>query len=175
VGEAVAALKATFKGEAAPPPVPPMPSVDLPVSAHVPESYIADIHDRLAVYQRVASIEDAAGVALMQEELRDRFGPLPLAVEHLLYVSLARSVARRAGVESIKTDDEMFHIRVRRGTTPAMRATVEGLGLDGILVGPNQVRIDRVSHSKDWMAVLVRVLRAMANAVETEAPASAAG
>jgi transcription-repair coupling factor (superfamily II helicase) len=162
VAEAVDALKRAFRPEeAGPPPLPQAPSIDLPLSAHIPESYIEDIHTRLAVYQRVADIETSEQVSGMQAELHDRFGALPPAVEYLLYVSLVKSVARRAKVESIKTDEQMFHLRVRGGTTPAMKARVEGLGLAGIIVGPNQVRIDRVSTAATWMPLLVRVLRAM--------------
>lgn len=141
--------------------MPPAPVIDLPLSAHIPETYIEDVHARLAVYQRVAEIESVEGVAAMQEELRDRFGGIPRSVENLLYVSLVRSLGRRAQVESIKTDEHMFHIRVRGGTTPGMRSAVEGLGLKQVVVGPNQVRIDRVGAGTNWMPLVVRVLRAM--------------
>ncbi|MFN0147631.1 MAG: transcription-repair coupling factor [Dehalococcoidia bacterium] len=166
VAEAVAALKAAFPGTVAggPTPLPPVPSIDLPLSAHIPGNYVEDTHDRLNVYQRIAGIDSAEGVAAMQEELRDRFGAVPPAVEHLLYVSLVKSVARRSKVESVKTDEQMFHIRVRGGVPERMKAAVEGLGLKGILVGPNQVRLDRVTYAKDWETALVKVLRAMAGA-----------
>jgi transcription-repair coupling factor (superfamily II helicase) len=97
----------------------------------------------------------------MQEELRDRFGSIPRSVENLLYVSLVRSLGRRAKVESIKTDEHMFHLRVRDGVRPAMRDAVEALRLREVLVGPNQVRIDRLGAGTEWMPLLVRVLRAM--------------
>jgi transcription-repair coupling factor (superfamily II helicase) len=163
VAEAVSALKAAVAPSmaAGPQPLPPSPSVDLPLSAHIPEQYVQDIHGRLAVYQRVADIDSAEGVAEMQAELNDRFGPVPRSVENLLYVSLIKSVARRAKVESIKTDEFMFHFYVRGGVTDAMRRGVEGLGLKGVLVGPNQVRIDRLSAGTNWMPLLVRVLTAM--------------
>ena len=163
VAEAVAALKQVFRpGEdGVYRPLPPAPSVDLPLSANIPDNYIDEIHDRLAVYQRVANISTPEGVAEMQAELRDRFGAVPLAVDNLLYVSLVKSVARRAGVESIKTDEHMFHIRVRRGVREEQRRKVEALNLAGVLVGPNQVRIDRISAANNWMPLLVRILRAM--------------
>ena len=163
VAEAVSALKMTVTPDipAGPEPLPPAPVIDLPLSAHIPETYIEDVHARLAVYQRVAEIESVEGVAAMQEELRDRFGGIPRSVENLLYVSLVRSLGRRAHVESIKTDEHMFHLRVRGGTTPGMRSAVEGLGLKQVVVGPNQVRIDRVGAGTNWMPLVVRVLRAM--------------
>ena len=164
VAEAVDALKQTLAPEVprGPAPLPPSPSVDLPLSAHIPESYVPEVHARLAVYQRVADIETAEGVAEMQDELRDRFGEVPRSVENLLYVALAKSTARRARVDAIKTDEQMFHLYVRGGTTEAMRSAVEALKLKGVLVGPNQVRIDRVGAGTNWMPLLVKVLRAMA-------------
>ena len=163
VAEAVAALKQVVAPGApqAPAPLPPVPSVDLPLSAHIPTQYVEDIHARLSVYQHVADIDSPEGVAEMQAELADRFGPVPRSVENLLYVSLVKSMARRARVESIKTDEHMFHLRLRGGTSPELRARIEALGQPGILVGPNQVRLDRLSAGTNWMPFLVRVLRAM--------------
>ena len=86
---------------------------------------------------------------------------MPPAIENLLYVSLVKSLARRANVESIKTDEQMFHLRVRGGVPPEVRARVEALGLRSVIVGPNQVRLDRVGVAGEWQTLLVRVLRAM--------------
>jgi len=165
VAEAVSAIKAAVPPNAqqGPPPLPPPPSIDLPLSAHIPENYIPETHARLATYQRVADIETAEGVSEMQAELADRFGPVPRSVENLLYVALVKSMARRVRVESIKTDEQMFHLRVRGGVTEAMRARIEALNHKGLLVGPNQVRIDRIGVGANWMPLVARVLRAMAD------------
>ncbi len=163
VAEAVQAIKQIVRpNDPVAPTLPPPPSIDLPLSAHIPENYVSEVHGRLALYQRIAEIETANGIAEMQAELADRYGPVPPSVDNLLYVALAKAVARRARVESIKTDEQMFHIRVRGGTTEPMRRAVERLGLKGVLVGPNQVRLDRVSSGDTWMTLLIRLLRAMA-------------
>jgi transcription-repair coupling factor (superfamily II helicase) len=172
VAEAVSALKRVVTPEApvGPELLAPSPLIDLPLSAHIPESYIEDIHARLSVYQRVAEIDSAQGVAEIQAELADRFGAVPRSVENLLYVALIRSMARRANVESLKTDEQMFHLRIRGGTPPAMKHAVEALNLKSVLVGPNQVRIDRLGAGTNWMPLLARILRAM---VESGAPGQA--
>ncbi|MBI2767554.1 MAG: transcription-repair coupling factor [Chloroflexi bacterium] len=162
LSEAVNALKqARPGGDKLPAPLAPPPSVDLPLSAHIPEQFVDDIHARLALYQRIAQIESVEGVAAMQAELKDRFGEVPPVVENLLYVSLVKSIARRARVESIKTDEHMFHLRVRGGTTNALRAAVDATGIPGILIGPHQVRLDRTQAAGNWQTLLVRVLGAM--------------
>ncbi len=163
VAEAVSAVKQVMRPQDVPqePPLPPSPTLDLPVSAHVPESYIPDMHQRLAVYQRVAQVEDAAGVAAMQEELRDRYGPVPPAIEHLLYVALVRSLARRARIDSISTTATTFHLRVRGGLLDSQREKVEALKVPGVRLGPEQVRIDRIEAGEAWMTLLVRIVRTM--------------
>jgi transcription-repair coupling factor (superfamily II helicase) len=164
VTEAVGALKAAITPEEAgtPPTLPPIPPIDLPLSAHIPAAYIPDANARLATYQRIADIESAEGVAEMQAELRDRFGGVPPVVENLLYISLAKNLARRARAESVKTDQYMFHIRLRGGTTEEQRRRMTALGVKGIVAGPNQVRIDRGEAGDNWMPLLIRVLRALA-------------
>lgn len=164
VAEAVSALKQAFRpsAEPPPPPLPPAPAIDLPLSAHIPANYISDLHTRLAVYERIASIEAAEGVGEMHGELHDRFGPVPLAVDNLLYIQLLKTVARRARIESINTAEQMFHMRVRGGLSDEQRRRVSALGLPGVIAGPNQVRVDRVTHATDWMALLVRIARTLA-------------
>ncbi|HET7737668.1 MAG TPA: transcription-repair coupling factor, partial [Tepidiformaceae bacterium] len=163
LAEAVTGIKrATLPPEqAGPAPLPPAPPVDLPLSAHIPVTYIEDMNARLAIYQRIGSVESTEEVAAMQAELHDRFGAPPPSVDQLLYIQLVRSLGRRARVQSIKTDEHMFHVRVHGGVSDSQRARVESLKLKGLLVGPNQVRIDRVTAGEGWMPLLVRILRAL--------------
>lgn len=175
VAEAVSAIKGAFKmdrdGEKTPEaPLPPAPSIDLPLSAHIPESYIDDPSQRLALYQRISHISSAEQVAEMKDELADRFGAVPPVLENLLFVALVKSMGRRARVMSVKTSEPFIHIHVRDGTTSGQHTAVERLGLPGILPGPNQVRIDRATAGENWTQVLIRVLRAMVVREETPVP-----
>jgi hypothetical protein len=56
-----------------------------------------------------------------------------------------------------------------------MRERVEKAGIAGILAGPNQVRIDRVAHARDWQPTLIRVLRAMREPEPGQTATAAAG
>jgi transcription-repair coupling factor (superfamily II helicase) len=172
VAEAVEAIKRVFRPDETPAPEPltPAPSIDLPINAHIPEHYLPDLNHRLALYQRIAELGSVADVATMREELADRYGTPPPAVENLLYVALVKSLARRARVASIKTSQPFIHIQVHDGTTEKQRAAVERLEVPGTIPGPNQVRLDRVSVGKDWMQPLIRVLRAMSLREAAPAP-----
>ena len=103
VGEAVETFKALARGET---PVvtdegPKEIRIDLPVDAHIPESYINSERLRLEVYRKLATSKDNADLAHVVEEMQDRYGPVPEPVERLLAVARLRHQARRAGVSDI--------------------------------------------------------------------------
>ena len=60
------------------------------VPAHFPVDYVEDPRQRLELYERLTRVADAAEVDELRYELIDRYGPLPLLVEHLLEVMTIR-------------------------------------------------------------------------------------
>jgi transcription-repair coupling factor (superfamily II helicase) len=96
LGEAVSELK----GEPVAERVDPVISAD--VEALLPEAFVPEVNQRLALYKRLAEIERADEVELMRAELADRFGPPPPAVETLLDVVALRVSAKAIGVERIE-------------------------------------------------------------------------
>jgi transcription-repair coupling factor (superfamily II helicase) len=95
VGEAVA----TFKGEVAD--EPPEVKIDLPVNAHLPHDYVPGERLRLAAYRQLSEASSDDDISGVRAELRDRYGPLPDAVENLLAVAALRVHARRYGLTEI--------------------------------------------------------------------------
>jgi transcription-repair coupling factor (superfamily II helicase) len=68
----------------------------------IPEDYVTDLPVRLALYRRLAEIEDERDIESFGAELVDRFGPLPEEVQHLLQIVAIKSLCRRANVEKIE-------------------------------------------------------------------------
>ncbi|HEX8970125.1 DEAD/DEAH box helicase, partial [Oryzihumus sp.] len=95
VGEAVA----DYRGEADTAPV--EIKIELPVDAHLPHDYVPGERLRLEAYKKLAVVEDEAGLAEIEAELRDRYGAPPEPVQNLLEVARLRTVARQAGVADI--------------------------------------------------------------------------
>lgn len=59
--------------------------IDLPLPGYIPEDWILEMALRLQLYRRIASLQTLDEVESMSQELRDRFGVLPKAVDGLLY------------------------------------------------------------------------------------------
>ena len=96
VGEAVA----DFRDDGAEGP-PSEIKIELPVDAHLPRDYIPGERLRLEAYKKLATVQDAAGLAEIEAELQDRYGAPPEPVLNLLEVARLRTVARQAQVGNI--------------------------------------------------------------------------
>jgi transcription-repair coupling factor (superfamily II helicase) len=79
----------------------PEVKVDLPVDAHLPESWIAKEGLRLEAYRRIAEAPTLEALQDARVELTDRFGTLPPQAESLLTVAALRIEVGPRGVRTI--------------------------------------------------------------------------
>src|SRR6185295_6160436 len=77
------------------------PQITIGAALLIPEDYVADLSVRLALYRRLAEIEDEQAIDGFAAELVDRFGKLPQEVEHLLQVVAIKTLSRRANPEGL--------------------------------------------------------------------------
>ena len=75
--------------------------IELPVDAHLPHDYIGSERLRLEMYKRLAEVRSDEDVDAIQEELKDRYGDLPIVVVSLLLVARFRARARAAGIGEV--------------------------------------------------------------------------
>jgi transcription-repair coupling factor (superfamily II helicase) len=77
------------------------PQITIGTPVLIPEDYVADLPVRLALYRRLAEVDEEGDIEPFAAELVDRFGPLPEEVEHLLQVVAIKVLCRRANVEKV--------------------------------------------------------------------------
>ncbi|MBR5135149.1 MAG: transcription-repair coupling factor, partial [Clostridia bacterium] len=80
--------------------------IDLQVSAHIPDNYIRDNAQRLEAYRRIADIRTLDDSLDVYDELIDRFGEPPAAVQGLVEVALLRNMAITAGIAEVKQQSD---------------------------------------------------------------------
>ncbi len=80
-------------------------TVDVPVDAYVPKSFLPSELHRLAMYKRIAQITDNDAYTDLLDEFNDRYGDLPEPVMTLMQLALIRAYARRAGFSSVTVRD----------------------------------------------------------------------
>ena len=75
-------------------------------SAYIPFRYIADARQRIEIYRKLAQVTDPAGLRDLKQEMRDRFGPLPPALELLLRVAEIKVLASERGITGIEVQGD---------------------------------------------------------------------
>ena len=167
------------------------PTLDIGIPASIPEEYIEDLPARLRMYQRIVTLgtaradgsgsdgeegEDAikAGVSEIEDEMRDRFGPLPWQAVNLLYVTRLRLYAKEAGVESVMRERNRVVLRYGGDIGGARRAMQRVLGRHAE-IGNTQVRLPMDALGADWEGALETALRALAEFTRRMVAAQMAG
>ncbi|MFZ6053182.1 transcription-repair coupling factor [Halocola ammonii] len=67
----------------------------------IPDEYVGSIAERIALYRELDNTQDEKQLEKFQEELIDRFGPMPQQVERLLDTIKMRWIANEIGFEKI--------------------------------------------------------------------------
>ncbi|KFI36415.1 transcription-repair coupling factor [Peptococcaceae bacterium SCADC1_2_3] len=75
--------------------------IDLPIEAHIPESFILEAGQKISFYRRLAFAYDEKEVQNLAEEVEERFGNLPLVVKNLFLVARLRILASGLGIKTI--------------------------------------------------------------------------
>ena len=75
--------------------------IEIPVDAHLPETYIDSERLRLDIYRRLADVNDASEIKLIEDELIDRFGEFPDTVTALIQVAALRATAKKLGIQEM--------------------------------------------------------------------------
>lgn len=77
------------------------PSISIGVAVLIPEDYVTDLNLRLALYRRLSELKTDNERDGFAAELADRFGPIPLEVNHLIEVAGLKALCKIAGVEKL--------------------------------------------------------------------------
>lgn len=77
-------------------------TVDIQIDAHIPETYIESLTQRLEIYRRIAAVSTKLEKEDMLDELIDRYGDPPDSVVGLVDTALLRNTAAQLGITEIK-------------------------------------------------------------------------
>ena len=127
-GGGLRALSATAGGghpgvqRASPEDLAPEPEIRLPLAAYLPEDYVPDVKQRLALYRRLSGRLTPEMVRELEEEFLDRFGPLPQEGRNLLEVVRPKHRLRQLGIKRLEVQDSFARSAVCRAGAPGPAA-----------------------------------------------------
>jgi transcription-repair coupling factor (superfamily II helicase) len=86
-------------------------TINLNLDIRIPASYIAEESQRLRMYKRISSARDTAELDALRQEMIDRFGPYPEAVDHLFRYAALRQETFSLQLQSIERSRNQIHFR----------------------------------------------------------------
>ncbi|MEW6685135.1 MAG: transcription-repair coupling factor [Candidatus Edwardsbacteria bacterium] len=106
-----------------------MPSLSFDFQANIPENYVGDSAERVMLYRRLSRVKNLEELKKLKEEMEDRFGKIPLAVEYLLEIVELKIFAIEKGIEKIVLKNSLLEFQFRNGESPS-RGNIERMVKD---------------------------------------------
>ncbi|HEY8948770.1 MAG TPA: transcription-repair coupling factor [Rhizomicrobium sp.] len=124
------------------------PTINIGAAVLIPESYVSDLNVRMALYRRLAMLEDTTEIERFAAELIDRFGKMPDEVKHLLEIVAIKRLCRIALVEKIEAGPKGATLTFRNSQFPNPMGLVRLINehQSTMRVRPDQ----KVVISRDW-------------------------
>jgi transcription-repair coupling factor (superfamily II helicase) len=128
---------------------------------------VENIAERLSLYQRLDECEEESALQIMQQELIDRFGPLPESVVALLDTVRCRKLAVELGFEKMSLKDKTLRcFFINRPDSPYFESDTFRRILDYLQTGTNRAKLKQtgrlfllVVEGVADMAELLRLLK----------------
>lgn len=139
------------------------PEIKLPVVGRLPEDYVPDVSQRLVLYKRLSSARDENEVALIRDELLDRFGRLPSEAENLLEVIRLKIAARRLGIVRIESSrgEIVLQVAPKSQIDPDRLVQLLSHARSGLRVTPEQRLIAKAPGPEGGPAALFDATRSL--------------
>ena len=140
--------------------------MDIREDAYIPSSYIGNESLKLEIYKRISLIQTEEDRQELSDELLDRFGEPPLAVQKLLRVSTLKNMARSIYISEVKGNEMELtfrfvpYARVKTENIPVLIANMKGemRFLPGETPGLQWHRLNLAGKKESVLDVLQRLL-----------------
>ena len=109
------------------------PQIQVGTSVMIPDDYVPDLHLRLGLYRRLGEITELNDIDAFGAEMIDRFGPMPVEVQHLLKVVYIKALCRKANVEKLEAGPKGVVVQFRAKQFPNPAALVGYIAKQGTM------------------------------------------
>jgi transcription-repair coupling factor (superfamily II helicase) len=106
-------------------PAPPDVVLDRP--AHLPDTFVEDDDVKLDLYRRLARASTSGDIDGLRDELRERFGPLPVEAETLLDMARLRVLGAVLGLQHVLVRGDEARLTYRAGANPRLAGLTSAL------------------------------------------------
>jgi transcription-repair coupling factor (superfamily II helicase) len=143
--------------------------IDVKVDAYIPDSFVPQVSQKIAIYQQLAKSRTQAEVEELAAGVRDRFGPLPQPLANLVELTKLRTIALQKRVTRVVVDEKRLTLGVGSGfeLAPTAIPKFQSLTKNRFRFTDGKVLVDLPPPAPGqaaqtlWMPLLRRLLEAM--------------
>jgi transcription-repair coupling factor (superfamily II helicase) len=120
-------------------------TIDTDLEILIPDDYVGNITERLSLYSRLDNCENEEELKAMEQEMVDRFGPLPPQVQELFVTVRCRKLAVDLGFEKmILKNDSLKCFFINRPDSPYFESDLFNSILQYMQTGTNKAKLRQV-------------------------------
>ncbi len=136
--------------------------IDVKIDAFIPNDYISQVSQKIAVYQQLAKARTEEEVDEVAAGVRDRFGVFPKPLENLVELTKLRAIALRKHVTRVVVDDRRLTLGVGSGfeLDAAAVPKFQALTKNRFRFGEGRIIVD-LPGAGGWMPLLRKLLEAL--------------
>jgi transcription-repair coupling factor (superfamily II helicase) len=138
--------------------------IDVKLDAYVPDDYIPQVSQKIAIYQQLAAARTIEAVEDAAESVRDRFGAPPPEFDALVEISRLRVMALQVGVTRVVINEHRLTLGVGSGfeLDPASIPKLQSITKNRFRFGEGKITIDLPARSAaDQLPTLHALLEAL--------------
>ncbi|HEY0394236.1 MAG TPA: transcription-repair coupling factor [Candidatus Elarobacter sp.] len=123
--------------------------IDVKLDAYVPDDYIPQVSQKIAIYQQLAAARTLAHVEDAVASVRDRFGPPPPEFDALVEITRLRVMALEAGVTRVVINEHRLTLGVGSGfrLDPETIPKLQSITKNRFRFGEGKITIDLPARS----------------------------
>ncbi|WP_118949615.1 transcription-repair coupling factor [Taibaiella helva] len=131
-------------------------TIDTDLEILIPDTYIENITERLSLYTQLDDIEEDLELQLFEEDLVDRFGPVPPQVKDLFTTLRCRKMAKELGFEKLILKNEQMRLYfISNPDSPYFESDTFNNIMQYIQTQVNNARLKQVG--KNFMLIVDRI------------------
>ncbi|MCF7917849.1 transcription-repair coupling factor [Candidatus Gracilibacteria bacterium] len=141
-------------------------TVEIPLSAYIPSSFIPRADEKIQVYKELASAETPEQLDELRHELREDYGTLPREVENLCRVIALKMILRKANMSGVKisqSSHKSYEVVLRMGrefTPDQVFGLVQNTKLKWVITA-NAIKLALPALPVTWYEDLIREVKWM--------------
>lgn len=150
-------------------------TIELPLTSYIPETYISDYKEKIALYQKMSALETVQELHDLQRSVQDEYGALPNEVNNLFRVLEIKALARAAGLLSVRAytqtlQEKTVELHLSKRVTPfQIMAVLRDDKRGAWTISGDKLKISMKNLGIDWYFGLVDNLRKLIAGKQQEA------